>query len=291
MSKNIIFQIDGGIGKCICATAVVKAIKKQYPNDNILVVSGYPEVFLNNPNITKSFQHGNLSYFFTDNIEGKEVKLMLHNPYLEIDYVQEKQHLIKTWCEMFDIKYDNEQPEMFLTQREIDFFQSKYKSDKPLFMMQTNGGGPSDLKYSFARDLPTSVVTKVIQHFAQKYNIIHVRREDQIGYQNTTPITASFREILALALVTEKRLLIDSFLQHGCVALNLASTVCWITNSPKTLGYELHDNILANPFTKQSELKNCYLSKFNIGGDPIEFPYNSEEEIFDVDKIIASLEK
>jgi hypothetical protein len=291
MSKNIIFSIEGGIGKCICATAVIKAIKTQYPNDNILVISGYPEVFLNNQNVKKSFQHGNLSYFFTDNIENKEVKLMLHNPYLEIDYVQEKQHLIKTWCEMFDIKYNGEQPEIFLTQREIDFFQSKYKSEKPLLMMQTNGGGVNDLKYSFARDLPISIVPKVIQHFATKYNIVHVRRDDQIGYQNTTQITAPFREILALALITEKRLLIDSFLQHGCMALNLPSTVCWVTNSPKTLGYELHDNILANPFTRQSELKNCYLSKFNIAGDPVEFPYNSEDEIFDINKIIASLEK
>lgn len=291
MQKNIIFSIEGGIGKCICATAVIKAIKKQYPNDNILVVSGYPEVFLNNPNITKSYQHGNLSYFFTDNVEGKDVKLMLHNPYLEVNYVQEREHLIKTWCEMFEIKYDGEQPEMFLTQRELDFFQSKYKSDKPILMMQTNGGGGNDLKYSFARDLPISVVTKLIEHFAPKYNILHVRRDDQIGYQNTTTLTAPLREILAISLITEKRLLIDSFLQHGCMALNLPSTVCWITNSPKVLGYELHDNILSNPFTKQSELKNAYMSKFNIAGDPVEFPYNSEDEIFDIDKIIASLEK
>ena len=30
---NIIFQVDGGIGKSILATAVCKAIKTQYPND------------------------------------------------------------------------------------------------------------------------------------------------------------------------------------------------------------------------------------------------------------------
>ena len=33
------------------------------------------------------------------------------------------------------------------------------------------------------------------------------------------------------------------------------------------------------------------MSKFNIAGDPVEFPYNSEDEIFDIDKIIASIEK
>lgn len=291
MSKTNIFQIDGGIGKCVAATGVIKAMKKQYPDENIVVISGYPEVFLNNPNVSKSLQHGNLSYFYTDHVENKDIRLFLHNPYLEVDYVQEKKHLIQTWCEMFGIKYNGEQPEIFINQRELDFFQKKYSSDKPILLMQTNGGATKELKYSFARDLPSNVVLKVIEHFAPKYNIVHVRRDDQIGYQNTTPITASFREIVALSLLSSKRLLIDSFLQHCCAALNLPSTVCWITNSPKVLGYDLHDNILANPYTKTPELRNSFLSKFNIIGDPIEFPYNNEDEIFDVDKIIASLEK
>ena len=33
---KIIFQIDGGIGKSIAATAVCKAIKKQYPKSKPL---------------------------------------------------------------------------------------------------------------------------------------------------------------------------------------------------------------------------------------------------------------
>jgi hypothetical protein len=287
--KNVVFQIDGGIGKCVAATAVLKNIKKEFPNDNIIIVSGYPEVFLNNPNVYKSLQFGNVSYFYTDFIENKEVELMLHNPYLEKDYVQEKKHLIQIWSEMNGLKYNNEMPEVFLTKRELEFYQNKYRSDKPILLMQTNGGANADLKYSFARDLPSGVVSKIVETFASEYNIVHIRREDQIGYNNTTPITAGFREILALTLLSSKRLLIDSFLQHACAALNMSSTVCWITNSPKVLGYEMHKNILAKPFNNQPELKNSYLAKFNIGGDPVEFPYQSEDDIFDVNEIIESL--
>jgi hypothetical protein len=290
MAKNLILQIDGGIGKCVMATALCSAIKKQYPQEPLIVISGYPEVFLNNPNITKSLQFGNITYLHSDFIEGKDIKLMLHNPYLESDYVAEKKHLIEIWCNMFGIKYNGELPEMFLNQRELDFYQKKYQSDKPILLMQTNGGGDKNLKYSFARDLPSSVVIKVIEHFSNTHNIVHIRREDQLGYQGTTPIHAGFREILALTLLSDKRLLIDSFLQHSCVALNLKSTVCWITNNPKVLGYEFHNNVLANPFTRTPELRHSTFSKFNIGGDPLEFPYNNEDEIFDVDKIIASLQ-
>jgi len=56
-------------------------------------------------------------------------------------------------------------------------------------------------------------------------------------------------------------------------------------------GYDINDNIMANPYTKQPELRNAFLQEFNIGGDLVEFPYESESEIFDIDAIIASLEK
>ena len=48
-------------------------------------------------------------------------------------------------------------------------------------------------------------------------------------------------------------------------------------------------NIIANKFAKKLELKLSYLSKFNIAGEPIEFPYNSEKEIFNVSDITDSL--
>ncbi|MDR3680439.1 MAG: hypothetical protein P4L41_10775 [Flavipsychrobacter sp.] len=128
---NIIFQIDGGIGKNIAATAVCKAIKAQYPDDKLIVIAGYPEVFLCNPYVDKALNYNNLSYFYTDHIEGKQVKMMLHNPYLETDFVAGNGHLIKIWCEMFGITYNGEQPEIFLNNREREFFGKSFGSDKP----------------------------------------------------------------------------------------------------------------------------------------------------------------
>ena len=55
--KNIIFNIEGGIGKSIMATAVCEAIKKQYPQDRLIVVTAYPEVFICNPHVDKCFNH------------------------------------------------------------------------------------------------------------------------------------------------------------------------------------------------------------------------------------------
>jgi len=285
---NIIFQISGGIGKCIASTAVCKSIKSKYPESNLIVVSGYPDVYLNNPYVDRALPFGQ-GYFYKDFIEGKDLKFFGHDPYLETEHISRKEHLIETWCKMFNLPTESITGELYLTQREIDFYENKYSSDKPILLLQTNGGAPNDLKYSWARDIPRFVIDDVIKAFKDKYNIVHIKREDQLGFDNTFPVTDNFRALLVLLQMSYKRLLMDSFAQHAAAALGLESTVCWVANSPKVFGYEIHKNILANPETKVSDIRNGYLSKYNIGGELHEFPYNNEQEIFNSEEIILSL--
>ena len=288
---NIVFQISGGIGKCVMATAVCEAIKKQYPESRLIVVSGYADVFLNNPFVDRAFSFGGFSYFHEEYIKDKEFKVFAHDPYVQTEHVKQNEHLIKTWCEMFGIKYNGELPKIHLTDREVTFFKQKYASDKPLLLMQPNGGGDSALKYSWARDIPYQNVVDVIEEFKENYNILHIRREDQLGYENTYPVTDSFRSLVVGISLSTKRLFIDSFAQHVAAGLDLASTVCWIANKPEVFGYEIHDNVIHNPFTKKPELRNSYLGEFNIGGELIEFPFNSENEVFNSQDIIDSIKK
>ena len=183
--KYVLFQINGGIGKCIAATAVCSAIKKKFSERELIVVSGYPEVFLNNPNVKKSYAFGNISYFYQDYVEGKEIEVLVHDPYQTTDGVKESKHLIEIWCDLYNLPYNNEKPELFLTQRELDAYQSQVRVDKPIMIMQTNGGGDINKPYSWARDLPTSTVLPIIEEFRSYYAIVHIRREEQISYQNT----------------------------------------------------------------------------------------------------------
>ena len=288
---NIIFQINGGIGKCILATAVCKVIKKKYPESNLIVVSGYPDVFLNNKEVHRSYVFNGLSYFYDEYIDGKDFLIFANDPYLETGHIRQDEHLLKTWCEMFGLEYDGETPSINLTTREVKYFQNKFATEKPIMLLQTSGGAQTDHKYSWARDLPSTVVVKVIEYFKNDYTIVHIRREDQLSYNDTISITDTFRALCVLLTMSTKRLLIDSFAQHAAAALELPATVCWVSNKPEVFGYDLHDNILANEFTTKPELRNSYLSKFNIAGDLIEFPYNSEDEIFNVEVIVESLSK
>ena len=286
---NIIFQINGGIGKVIAGTAICASIKAQYPDAKLIVVSGYPDVFLGNKNVDRTYAFGQQAYFYKEYIENQEVMLFAHDPYLEAKHIKQEEHLIKTWCKLYGLPVTKTVGELFLTQREIDFFSKKFVSDKPIFLMQTNGGAETDQKYSWARDIPSYVVENVIHEFKEKYNIVHIKREDQIGYDGTFAVSDTFRALVILVSLSEKRLMMDSFGQHAAAALNKPATVLWVANSPKVFGYDMHTNIIANPETVVPELRNAYLGKYNIGGDPLEFPYNKESEIFNVDAVINSL--
>lgn len=289
---NIVFQISGGAGKCVMATAVCEAIKKQYPTSNLIVVSAYADVFLNNPNVFRAYNFGDMNYFYEEFIEGeKDFKVFAHDPYVQTEYLYQDESLIKTWCEMFGITYNGEQPKIYLTARERRFYQQKFTSDRPVLVLQTNGGADVNLKYSWARDLPYQTVVDVIEAFKDEYNIVHLRREDQLMYENTIPVTENFRGLVVLISMSQKRLFIDSVGQHIAASLGLPSTVCWVINKPEVFGYDIHHNIKANPFTHKPELRRAYLQKFNIGGDILEFPYNSENEIFNSEVIINSIKK
>lgn len=289
---NVIFQINGGLGKCILATSVIRSIKDKYLDSNLIVVSGYPEVFLNNPLVYRSFAFGQSSYFFEDFIDGKDFLVLAHDPYQETGYLRQDEHLSETWTKMFDLPFSGYNPNIFLTERERVFFSKKFVFDKPILLIQSNGGAPQqEQKYSWARDIPHSVVSKVIEIYKDTHTILHIKRDDQYGFPDTTPISDSFRALSVLIELSSKRLFIDSFAQHAAAALSKRSTVLWVANSPTVFGYQLHDNIIANPFTKKPELKHSYLHKFDITGSLLEFPYHSESEIFNIDQIVDSLNR
>lgn len=288
---KIIFQIDGGLGKCIAATAVCRAIKTQYPTDELIVVSGYPEVFLCNPNVDLNLGFGERAYFYKNHIMDQSIKMCLHNPYLETDFINLNGHLIQVWCNMFGIKHNGEGPELFITNREIGFYSNMFAAPKPLFVVQTNGGGTDQPnKYSWSRDLPIHTAQQIVNVFANDFTVVHIRRQDQLELQNTIPVfDKGFRPLCVLLMMSQKRLLIDSFAQHAAAALSLPSVVCWVTNTPSQFGYNNHTNIIANAPTIKQELRHSVFSKYNISGEATEFPYHHEGEIFDAQLIYNAL--
>ena len=288
--STVICQIDGGIGKSIMFTAVLKAIKKQYKKANIIVVTGYPDVFIANPNVNKVLKFDQLSGMYEQNIMNKECKVFVSDPYHTSDFITESKHLIQIWCEMFGLQYDGEMPELFLLKAEKEYFEPFYRLDKPILAIQPNGGAVNQpLKYSWTRDIPAPIVEEVIECYKNDYAILHIKREDQIVYPNTLQALDSFRSIMVALSLSQKRLLIDSSAMHIATALNLPSTVAWIGTNPKVFGYDMHKNIVANEPTRQVDLNHSNYQKYLLFQDISTIPYNDLNEVFDKKLIISSL--
>ena len=293
--KYSVFHVEGGLGKNIAATAVARCIKNNYPDRDLIVVCSYPEVFLHNPIVEKVYALGNTPYFYKDYIKDKDTYLFKHEPYFTNDHIQKKKSLIENWCSLYNIAYNNEKPELFIPKRISDFVKFKYSRQKPIMLIQSNGGMLKGQTYNYAwtRDMPIDLVEKVVLRFSQNYHIMQVCR-NEFNVLKGFPIEPIFDkmsnlELLSLLLLSKKRLLIDSCLQHAAMALNLPSTVLWIGTSPKLFGYDLHDNIIANPPKNEPKLINSYLFDYNFEGILHESPYMEGEDLFSVEKIINSL--
>lgn len=290
MAQCVIFSVEGGLGKSIMATAVLKAIKRKYPKANIIVISGYPDVFINNPNVNKVLHFSQAVGMYKNYIEKKDCKVFISDPYHYSDYITEKSHLLQVWCDMYNLPYNGEMPELFLSKGEKEYFAPFYKLNKPIMAIQPNGGGEGQpLKYSWTRDLPALIVNEVVDFFKNDYAILHIKRNDQPIYENTIGALDNWRSIAVMLTLSQKRLLIDSSSMHIATALNLPSIVTWVGTNHKTFGYNMHTNIIANEPTKIINTEHNYYSKHLLFEDISTFPYNDFKEVFDTQSIINAL--
>ncbi len=289
---NIIFEIRGGLGKSIMSTAVLKCMRKKYPDDYIIVITGFPDVFIGNENVNKVLNFKQKSNVFNNYIENKESKVFISDPYFTSDYITNSKHLIQLWCEMYNLDFSGETPELFISKPEREYFESFYKTEKPIMVIQTNGGDSTQqLKYSWVRDIPVNTVKQIIKHFKDRYSILHIKREDQITYEDTLQALDGYRSIAILISLSDKRLFIDSSCQHIAKSLGLSSVVTWVGTNPKVFGYENNINILPNKPNKDIVSESEGFLKYQLFEDISKIPYETTDDIFNVSEIIDALEK
>jgi hypothetical protein len=287
--KYVIFFLQGGIGKHIAATAVAENISKNFPDRKLIVICPYPEAFLNNPNVYRIYRSNSVQYFYEDFIKDKDVIFLGNEVYQSDQYVVQKKHLVEAWCNMFGLQYTGENPKLFLNFAEVMDAAKKYNRNKPLLLLQTNGGGNEGNSYNWARDLPEFLVKSIIDKLKDKYHIYHIARNDQISFENTEKVNTHFRELFCLISLSQKRLFIDSFAQHASASLSLPSTVCWIGTSPDILGYNIHNNIIAKDQSKifTHNIDGIVMEK-EFAGLPHQCEYNILEA-FNTEEILSTL--
>lgn len=295
MSELAVFHIEGGIGKHIAATAVVECYKKHNPDRDVIVVCAWPEVFLNNKYIKKVFKIGSTPYFYSDYIHGKDVEVFAQEPYRTTTHITKKLPLIRSWCNMIGIEYNDELPRLFLNfrEREIASKVISNQDSKPVLIFQPFGGPGKEhqeFPYSWTRDIHPEVAQVLVDKLKDKYHVVHICYDFHPVLNNCTRIDKVLQKKVLFGLLehSQARLLIDSSLQHAAAAMGLKSTVVWVATQPEVFGYKMHNNIKPKTEFTQGTV-DSYLFDYNFTGAIYECPYMDISEIFDIDAILQTL--
>lgn len=289
--KYIVWHIEGGLGKNVAATALLNDLQETYLDRKIIVVASYPEIFLNHPAIHRVYRVGNTQYFYDDYIKDKDTIVFRHEPYFETQHILKNKHLIANWCKLLDITYDFQTPVLnfnFTQQRNS----LKWQREKPILLIQTNGGPlNSESGYSWARDIPFTLATQLVDKYKDTHHVIQICKPTSFKIADAEVIDYQLQamDLFTLLAVSDKRILIDSSLQHAAAALNLKSTVFWIATSPINFGYSMHDNIVANTPTNIVKHIDSYLFDYSFDGVIHECPYFSLDEMFNIKNILDKI--
>jgi hypothetical protein len=289
--KYLIWHIEGGLGKNVAATSLVKTLSETYVDRKIIIVASWPEVFLNHPSVYRVYRVGNTHYFYDDYIKNKDVLIFKHEPYSETDHILNKKHLIENWCKLLGINYENQLPVFnfnFVQKRNF----RKWNREKPILVIQTNGGPlDGDVEYSWTRDMPYMLALNIVDKYRETHHIIQICKKNSLKLPDVEIIDQQIpsNELFSLIFNSDKRFLIDSCLQHVSASFGLESTVFWIGTSPKTFGYQMHNNIVANKPKTGNKLPNSYFYDYSFEGLPYECPYMDLEEMFDIPSILKTL--
>ncbi len=306
-AKTIIMPITGGIGRNIFATSMIENFKRVYPTKKLIVVAGYPDVFINNPKINRVYGFNTVQHLYEDYIDRNEDTLMLEvEPYRHPEYMSGNRHIVDCWCEMLELPCETLMPRLYFSksEREIaEMFVKKF--NKPMILFQHIGGPvPNDQANTamdkaiyqsmmFRRSLREKTTQKIVDTLSEAgYLVGSVQANNQFCPEKAEKSSFPLRAVFCLLPYVSGVIAIDSFLQHAAAAFEIPSLVLWMGTSPERLGYKLHTNLRrAECPTPECHRPNSYAFDILSNGSQWTCPYNDVCTDYEADLIIDEYKK
>lgn len=308
-ANRIVLVIQGGIGRNIQSTAVIKELKKRYPSKHIAVICGSPELFVKNPHISRIHNLAHPSHFFEDYIKDNLTVVINVEPYQHFDYIYRRRHFINCWLDMLgfeDQESDIPTPEIFYNQAEIEMAKDYLrKFDRRMVLFQHQGGKIPETQEKkskliaktgmYRRNLPENVAQEVTDKLIEKgYMVGSVGHPNQYLPRGAEQVGFPIRAICALIPFVEAVITIDSFLLHGsaCYKGKTPTLAIWGGTNPAVLGYPWHKNMTREVCdTPMCHRPNSYLWDFEETGFLWDCPHNDICMNYKASDIIQEFDK
>ena len=265
-ATNLLLHLSGGIGKCILATAVIRSYKAAHPESKVVVVSGYPEVFVNNPDVHKNFPFAT-AYLWQDYYSQPGWKVSAHDPYMEEAWIKNhKTHLVDIWCRMLGVPSVQKTPLLYFSGPEVDELQRMIVEEKPLMVVQSTGGANPAAR-SWTRNVPTNELDEFIGRFKDSHYVVHLCLPETPVLCNAHQRieTLNRRQAICLIHYAAEFVGIDSYGQHARAANpNSGPTVIFfpLAESVDRLGYQKNNWANVVPVQEVQDLLKTHQDYF-----------------------------
>lgn len=252
----LVIQIDGGIGRIICATPAIEKLAKRTERKIILLTS-CPDVFRENPYVHKAY---NLSsdYLWEDVIRHGE--FLFPEPYYSHLYYNQKHHLIQAFNYILNDKCEDFSfPHLYLNRDEQkwgeEFIQAR-KDDsagKPVGILQCFGAGASlncgDFKDDTQRSLPPDRVDFLLKQLEKDCIFINASHLP-LRYDHVWQQTFTTRQLFSLIKACDFLVGVDSFASHAGAAFGRKGILFLGATYGQNVGYPNYKMVYRDGYPK-----------------------------------------
>ena len=301
MAKKCVVTVEGGLGKNVMFTAMLKELAKKY--EKIYVLSPYFDVFKACPYVTDAFPMGQVSTLYQQLCLSDDCDVLWKEPYANQKFIKKQVHLFDAWAEELGIT---------LSEKAMDMVPqiSRY-TELPLVKTQTeellkqlNGqkfiliqlcGGQSPLAPQLDKDgkpIPYNdhneglkrnyyrgqELVDLLKKAYPEHRILHFALPNEPSYEGADKVQAPYLVFHELCKHADKVVCTDSSLQHLATGVCKDVTVIWGETRPEHFGYACNKNICAkNVMNSQPYFRP-------LGASPAFVDFPTPEEVLKVVK-------
>lgn len=269
MSKKCLINVEGGLGKNIMLTSILKELKEKGEYDEVYVISPYHDVFKACSAVTDAFQPG-LGTLYQELVLDPDCDVLWKEPYSNQKFIKKECHLFDAWAAEFGItladkagtytplldKVTKEYPALRqIADEKMNEWNHNFclvqftGGQSPLTPQVDQNGNP--VPYMNAREAIKRNYAKgeqVVQLLKEKWpgiTVVHFGLPNEPSVNGAIKIEVPYLTYRLLAEEAKEIICIDSSLQHLATGVNDNVTVIWGETRPEHFGYACNRNVAA----------------------------------------------
>ena len=267
--KKCLINVEGGLGKNIMLTSILKEFKETKGYDEVYVISPYFDVFKACSAVTDAFppMQGTL---YQELVLDEDCDIYWKEPYSNQKFIKKQCHLFEAWAEEFGFELTNSGMDYIPCLDQIIAAypklgevvqQKKAEWNNNYCIVQFNGGqsplGPMkdqqgnpvpyhDNQESIKRNYYKGEV--IVQKLKERYpdaTVVYFALPNEPTLEGTVKVEIPYLAYALLADDAKAIVCIDSSLQHLATGRCKDITVIWGETRPEHFGYNINNNVCA----------------------------------------------